>query len=267
MSKRLNDLIMEKSARGEKQLSIFITAGYPEIDSTKEIIFTLDEAGVDFIELGIPFSDPIADGPIIQKTSDLAIQNGVNIGKILNMMSDIRKVSQIPIILMGYLNPINKMGIETFIKKASESSVDAIIVPDWAAEENQKYRDLLKSNNLDMIHLIAPNTPMDRVKFIDQISTSFIYCVAYTGVTGQNRKPTKQTLGFLKATREQLHHPLMIGFGIKNSEDYQTYTGISDGVIIGSAFSQLLEKTDRVNRKKMIMTFIKSIREMKRLNK
>ena len=267
MSKRLNDLIHDKSARGEKDLSIFITAGYPEIDSTKEIIFTLDEAGVDFIELGIPFSDPIADGPIIQKASDQAIQNGVNIGKILNMMSDIRKVSQIPIILMGYLNPINKMGIETFIKKASESFVDAIIVPDWAAEENQKYRDLLKIYDLDMIHLIAPNTPMDRIKLIDQISTSFIYCVAYTGVTGQIRKPTKQTLDFLKATRKQLQHPLMIGFGIKNNEDYRTYTRISDGVIIGSAFTQLLEKTERANRKKMIMTFIKSIREMKRLNK
>jgi tryptophan synthase alpha chain len=261
MSRRLNDLIYDKSSRGEKNLSIFITAGYPEIDSTKEIIVALDECGVDFIELGIPFSDPIADGQVIQQASERAIQNGVNLDSIFQMMIEIRKVSQIPIILMGYLNPINKMGFDIFIGMARESSVDGIIIPDWAVEENQKYRDTLEDNDLDIIHLIAPNTPVDRIKLIDQISTSFIYCVAYTGVTGQDNKPTGKTSDFLVSIRKQLNHPLMIGFGIKNHEDYKTYTKFADGVIIGSAFIQLLEKTERAKRRDVIKTFIRGIRE------
>lgn len=260
MSKRLNDLIKDKTDKGEKLLSIFITAGFPEIDSTKEIILALDEAGVDFIELGIPFSDPIADGPVIQKASERAIHNGVNIDNIFQMMGEIREISQIPIILMGYLNPINKMGIDTFINQASASSVDGLIIPDWALEENQKYGDILKKHDLDIIHLLAPNTPPDRIKIIDEVSSSFIYCVAYTGVTGQDNKPTEKTSDFLKTIRKELNHPLMIGFGIKNREDYLTYTNYADGVIIGSAFIRLLEKTNREERREAIDRFIKQIR-------
>jgi len=260
MSKRLNDIIKSKAGSGEKLLSIFVTAGFPEIDSTKEIILALDEAGVDFIELGIPFSDPIADGPVIQKASDRAIDNGVNIENIFQMMMEIRKISQIPIILMGYLNPINKMGIETFLDKAKSSEVDGLIIPDWNLEENQRYSDILKNYDLDIIHLVAPNTPPDRIKLIDQISSSFIYCVAYTGVTGQDNKPTEDTSHFLKTIREDLNHPLMIGFGIKSREDYLTSTNYADGVIIGSAFIQLLESTDEGQRVGAIKSFIKGIR-------
>ncbi len=260
MSKRLNDLIKDRTGKCEKLLSIFITAGFPEIDSTKEIILALDEAGVDFIELGIPFSDPIADGPVIQKASDRAIHNGVNIDNIFHMMGEIRKNSQIPIILMGYLNPINKMGIDTFIDQASASSVDGLIIPDWTLEENQTYRDILKKHDLDIIHMLAPNTPPDRIKIIDEVSSSFIYCVAYTGVTGQDNKPTKKTSDFLKTIRKKLNHPLMIGFGVKNREDYLTYTNYADGVIIGSAFIRLLEKTNREERREAIDRFIKQIR-------
>ena len=261
MSKRLNELIINKSEKDEKLLSIFVTAGYPEVDSTKEIILALDDAGVDFIELGIPFSDPIADGPVIQKASDKAIQNGVNLKKIYQMIAEIRKNSQIPIILMGYLNPINKLGIDNFIDRASSLLVDGLIIPDWDFEENQKYHDIFKKQDLDIIHLIAPNTPEHRIKMIDQASTSFIYCVAYTGVTGQDNKPTGQTIDFLEKMRGQLNHPLMIGFGIKNHEDYKTYTKFADGVIIGSAFIQLLENTERVKRREVINTFIRGIRE------
>ena len=260
MSKRLNELINEKSGKSKKLLSIFVTAGFPEMDSTKETILALDEAGVDFIELGIPFSDPIADGPVIQKASDRAIQNGVNLDNIFKMMNEIREVSQIPIILMGYLNPINKMGIDTFITKASETSVDALIIPDWSIEENQNYSDLLKEHDLDIIHLIAPNTPTDRIKLINDISTSFIYCVAYTGVTGQDNKPTEKASDFLNTIRKEIIHPLMIGFGIKNREDYLTYTEYADGVIIGSAFIQLLERTVKKERNEAIRSFIRSIR-------
>jgi tryptophan synthase alpha chain len=245
MSKRLNDLLQKKISNNQKLLSIFITAGFPEIDSTKEIILTLDEAGVDFIELGVPFSDPIADGPVIQKASDQAIENGVNIQTIFQMVREIRKSSQIPIILMGYLNPINKMGLNDFINQSSQASIDGLIVPDWELEENQKYTNILEKHDLDIIHLIAPNTPFDRIKKINDISRSFIYCVAYTGVTGQDNKPTGKTDSFLKNIRDELSHPLMIGFGIKNHQDYETYTNYADGVIIGSVFIQLMEKTEK----------------------
>jgi tryptophan synthase alpha chain len=176
------------------------------------------------------------------------------------MMGEIRKNSQIPIILMGYLNPINKMGIDTFIDQASASSVDGLIIPDWALEENQKYCDILKKHDLDIIHMLAPNTPPDRIKIIDEVSSTFIYCVAYTGVTGQNNKPTEKTSDFLKTVRKKLNHPLMIGFGIENREDYLTYTNYADGVIIGSAFIELLGRTDRDRRKETINTFIRGIR-------
>jgi tryptophan synthase alpha chain len=260
MSKRLNDLIQEKKSNKQKLLSIFITAGFPEIDSTKEIILSLDQAGVDFIELGVPFSDPIADGPVIQRASDHAIVNGVNIEAIFQMMIDIRKNSQIPIILMGYLNPINKMGLESFIQQASQASVDGLIIPDWELDENQKYSKMLAEHDLDIIHLIAPNTPSERIQKINGVSSSFIYCVAYTGVTGQDNKPTEKTDSFLQIIRGELNHPLMIGFGVKNHEDYVTYTKYADGVIIGSAFVLLMENTEKVQRKEAIKTFIKDVR-------
>ena len=260
MSKRLNDLIKIKTEKSDKLLSIFITAGFPEIDDTTDIILTLDQAGVDFIELGIPFSDPIADGPVIQKASDRAIDNGVNINTIFNIVEEVRKTSQIPIILMGYLNPINKIGIERFISQASKYSVDALIIPDWELEENQRYKQMLDQHELDVIHLIAPNTPPERIELINKVSSSFIYCVAYTGVTGQDNKPTETTGKFLENVREELNHPLMIGFGIKNHEDYKTYTNYADGVIIGSAFIELLEKTEKSKRFEAISHFIGSIR-------
>jgi len=260
MSKRLNELIQDKISHNQKLLSIFITAGFPEIDSTKDIILALDEAGVDFIELGLPFSDPIADGPVIQKASDQAIENGVNLENIFKMMTEIRKSSQIPIILMGYLNPINKMGMEKFIQQANQASIDGLIIPDWELEENQKYRDMLEEYNLDIIHLIAPNTPSDRINTINDVSSSFIYCVAYTGVTGQDNKPTGKTDSFLQNIRNELSHPLMIGFGIKNHQDYVTYTNYADGVIIGSAFVQLMEKTEKNKRGEAIKAFIRGIR-------
>ena len=260
MSKRLNEYIRKKKENGEKLLSIFITVGYPEIDSTVEIVKTLDECGVDFVELGIPFSDPIADGPVIQKASAIAIRNGINITKILRTIGEIRNHSGIPIILMGYLNPIYKMGIETFIKASAQLNIDGLIIPDWSLEENLPYHNLLSEGDLDIIHLVAPNTPADRLQRINQISSSFIYCVAYTGVTGQDNKPGSESKNFLRSLHEQMDHSLMVGFGVKTREDYLNYTQYTDGVIIGSAFIHLLENSTKQNRKEKIRNFIHQIR-------
>ena len=260
MSKRLNDYIRKKINNNEKLLSIFLTAGYPEAESTLEIVQTLDECGVDFIELGIPFSDPIADGPVIQKASDVAISNGINLSKIFDLIAAIRSQSDIPILLMGYLNPVYKMGIDAFISKSAELKVDGLIIPDWSLEENLPYHDTLQKYDLDLVHLVAPNTPPERMEIINQISRTFIYCVAYTGVTGQDQTSVDNNRDFLSSLRAKLDKPLMIGFGVKNNEDYLTYTKYVDGVIIGSAFIQLLETSSKQNRIEKIRRFIRQIR-------
>ncbi|HQH55271.1 MAG TPA: tryptophan synthase subunit alpha [Candidatus Marinimicrobia bacterium] len=259
MSTRLNQILKSKKEKQEKCLSIFLTAGFPEKNCTPEIILTLAASGVDFIELGIPFSDPIADGPVIQKASDKALVNGVDLEQVLDIVATVRKFSDIPIILMGYLNPIYQMGLAKFIKSARNVGVDGLILPDWPMEESRRYQDELSKANLDLIHLIAPNTPTERIRQIDEISTAFIYCVAYTGVTGQDNRPTPETIAFFNHLKQTLRHPWLIGFGVKSHEDFQTYTHYADGVIIGSAFINLLENTPENNRLAACRTFVRNI--------
>ena len=261
MSYRLNHLIETKKAESKKLLSVFLTAGYPRIEDTVDLILNLAEAQVDFVELGMPFSDPIADGPVIQETSNVALKNGIQLEQILDMVKQIRGHSSIPILLMGYLNPIYKMGIDKFIVAAHQSGADGLIIPDWPVEESSGYQNLLQENDLDLIHLIAPNTPFDRIQKIDAASTSFIYFVAYTGVTGKDNKPTKAAIDFFTMLKKTIAHPFMIGFGIKSKEDFETYTKYADGAIVGSAFLRLLGECSPENRKGEIKAFINNLRE------
>jgi len=260
MSKKLNQIIQSKKQRNEKYLSIFLTAGYPQKNDTVDIILNLAENGIDFIELGMPFSDPIADGPVIQKASDKALANGITLDYVLRIVKQVRKSCVIPIILMGYANPVFHRGFESFFHEAKDAGVDGLILPDWPHEESQIYLDKLQKADLDLIHLIAPNTPRKRIRQIDAISTSFIYCVAYTGVTGQDNKPTPATIEFFQYLNHTLTHPWIIGFGVKNHRDFETYTRYADGVIIGSAFIKLLEEAPKEQRAAKIAAFIKSIR-------
>ncbi len=259
MSTRLNQILQSKKQKQEKCLSIFLTAGFPEKNSTPEIILTLAESGVDFIELGIPFSDPIADGPVIQKASDKALANGIGLKQVLDIVAEVRKFSEIPIILMGYLNPIYQMGLAKFMQSAHNVGVDGLILPDWPMEESRRYQNELSKADLDLIHLIAPNTPTERIRQIDEISTAFIYCVAYTGVTGQDNRPTPETIAFFNHLKQTLRHPWLIGFGVKNHADFQAYTRYADGVIIGSAFINLLENTPENNRRAACRSFVRNI--------
>ncbi len=260
MSRKLNTLIEQKSKKGEKLLSVFITAGFPEKSDTVDIILALDRTDVDFIELGVPFSDPIADGPIIQGASQRALDNGVTLDDVFDYVKKVRKHSEIPILLMGYLNPVFHFGIEKAMEKSKQVGADGWIIPDWSLEESFNFLPKLSKYDIDLIHLIAPNTSLERIQRIDQLSTSFIYCVAYTGVTGKDNRPTPQTLSFFKEIRQLLQHPLMIGFGIKNHQDYLTYTAFSEGVIIGSAFIKMIETTPRKNFSTEIQKFIRNIR-------
>jgi tryptophan synthase alpha chain len=261
MSKKLNELILRKKKKGDKILSVFITAGYPQKSSTQDIILALDKSGVDFIELGIPFSDPIADGPVIQAASQKALENGTTLHEVINDVKAIREKSEIPILLMGYLNPFYQYGLEKAMEQCHKIGIDGWIIPDWPLEENRKYISKLNTLDIDIIHLIAPNTPMDRIREIDKVSSSFIYCVAYTGVTGKDNMPTPETMNFFSKIKSFLKHPLMIGFGIKSHQDYLIYTNIADGVIIGSAFIKMLEDVKNGQMLIKIRDFVKNIRE------
>ncbi len=263
MSKKLNNIIKQKCIQNKKLLSVFITAGFPEKSDTAEIILSLADVGVDFIELGLPFSDPIADGPVIQASSQKALDNEVTIEDLFKYVETVRKKSPIPIILMGYLNPLYIYGVGKAIKVSHQVGIDGWIIPDWPLEESKDYFPLLEKNDLDLIHLIAPNTATSRIKEIDQISTSFIYCVAYTGVTGKDNRPTSKTIAFFNTIRKFLQHPLMIGFGIKSHQDFITYTSYSDGVIIGSAFIKMIQEKPRDQFKPQINKFIRDVKGSK----
>lgn len=260
MSQKLNRLLQAYKTQNRKCLSLFVTAGFPEREATVPLIRQLAEEGVDFIELGVPFSDPVADGPVIQKASYRALNNGIGLPAVLDMVAEVRQSTQIPIILMGYLNPIHVLGIDSFITQANSAGVDGLIVPDWPAEESQSYRAQLQAADLDLIHLIAPNTPPARIREINRISSAFIYCVAYTGVTGQDNHPTPETIKFFDFLNRTLTHPWIIGFGIKTRQDFQLYTQYSDGVIIGSAFIALLEQTPPHARQSAVRAFIRGLR-------
>lgn len=224
------------------------------------IILSLEKANVDFIELGIPFSDPIADGPVIQMASDRALQNGMTLDGIFDIVNKVRDKSDIPILLMGYLNPIFHFGIEQALEKSRETAVNGWIIPDWPLEENQRYIDTFMQYDIDLIQFIAPNTPLKRVLQIDDATTAFIYCMAYTGVTGKDQQISPEMIAFLKKIREFLQHPLMIGFGIKSHQDFSSYSSYSDGVIIGSAFIRMLSQTPGYKIEESIKKFIDNIR-------
>lgn len=230
---------------GEKIMSLFITAGYPEIDSSAEIILGLEKNGADMIELGIPFSDPLADGPTIQYSSDLAIKNGVSISKIFETVKEVRKSSEIPIILMGYMNPVLRYGVEKFCVEAKNAGVDGLILPDIPINEGGIIEKFAEKNDLPIIYLVAPNTSDDRLKLTNQKSKGFVYCVSVTGVTGarQGDEVSNSVDTFISRVKTHITDlPVMVGFGIKSYEDAMCITSIADGFIVGSALIDVVRK-------------------------
>ncbi|MCD6235256.1 MAG: tryptophan synthase subunit alpha [Candidatus Marinimicrobia bacterium] len=259
MNQALNTLIREKKATGDTLLSIYITAGYPHLHDTPQIIIELDKAGVDFVELGIPFSDPMADGPVIQEASQTALLNGFRISHTFEILKEVRQVSSIPILLMTYLNPVHRYGIDTFLQQASLWGANGLIIPDLPLEESRPLHPLLEKFNLDLVHLLPPNASSERIQAIDRTSTSFIYTVAYKGVTGKKSRHDAEIQTFLKSLKQSLQHPFLVGFGIRSREDIAFYTQYADGVIIGTAFIKHLEKTPSEKLPQKIRDFIQSL--------
>ncbi len=260
MSKRLQTLIQSKRRNGEKLFSVYITAGYPSLEATLPILQALDASGVDFVELGIPFSDPIADGPTIQAASTIALQNGVTLPWILETVQEFRKVSDLPIILMGYANPVYQYGIEAFTHDAHAVGADGVILPDLPLEAIRPLMPYFDAAELDVVHLIAPNTPMNRIQQLVEHTTAFLYCTAYTGVTGKHGELTPETVQFFRQLRETLSVPYVIGFGIRTAQQVQTYSHLADGVVVGSAFIRAVEGVAVQRIHKVVDDFVRQLK-------
>jgi len=231
---RLKEKIDAVVSKREKVLALFLTAGYPRIDDTVRIALELERGGADIVELGIPFSDPLADGPVIQQSSSVALRNGLTLEKLLRQVRRIRRESDMPIVLMGYLNPILSYGVADFFSSAAGAGVDGMILPELPFEEADTFKQLLDENNLSQILLVAPTTPPDRIEAIDAASSGFLYCVSTTGVTGGDGKgPMYEYIVNVK--RHAKKNPVLVGFGISTPKDAKRCAGYSDGVIIGSA--------------------------------
>ncbi|MDD3721785.1 MAG: tryptophan synthase subunit alpha [Lutibacter sp.] len=249
--------INKKLQENKKLLSIYFTAGFPKINDTVSIIENLEKSGVDFIEIGLPFSDPLADGPTIQASSTKALDNGMTSEVLFNQLKDIRKTVSIPLIIMGYFNPMMQYGIENFCKKCAEIGIDGLIIPDLPVDVyNDHYKVIFQKYGLVNVFLITPQTSNERIQFIDKISDGFIYMVSSSSVTGsQNAFGKTQDDYFKRIADLNLKSPQIIGFGISNAETFKKATKYAKGAIIGSAFVKYLNE----NGTKDIHKFVRSI--------
>lgn len=243
----------------ERLLSVYFTAGYPTLDSTITIAKGLEEAGVDFLEIGFPYSDPVADGPVIQHSSEEALKNGMTLALLFEQLKALREHVTIPVFLMGYFNPVLQFGVERFCAACAEVGVNGAIIPDLPMYEYEElYQPVFEKHGISNIFLITPQTSEERIKKIDKLSTSFIYVLSSNATTGKNltvQDTSKAYFQRLKAM--ELENPLVIGFGIANADTFQKATDYAKGAIVGTAFVRTLDKPDYMQH---IDNFVKSIR-------
>ncbi|MFC1482058.1 tryptophan synthase subunit alpha [Candidatus Neomarinimicrobiota bacterium] len=236
---RINDLF----ARPGPKLIPFITAGYPQLGDTVPLVLAAEEGGAAMVEIGMPFSDPLADGPVIQAASQQAVENGVNIGWILSQVEKIREVSSIPLVLMGYCNPIFKYGREQFITEAVAAGVDGLIVPDLPPEEGAAFFAKARRSGLATIFLVAPNTANDRITHLGERAGDLLYAVSILGVTGSAGSGNNMALvKYLKRVRKHSTVPFLVGFGISTGVEAQAMSQLANGVVVGSALLRALEQ-------------------------
>lgn len=253
---RIGKLFQEKQ---ENILSVYFTAGFPDVNDTLPVIQLLEKSGVDMVEIGIPFSDPLADGPVIQSSSTRALQNGMNLHLLMEQLKNIRDSIKIPLVLMGYLNPILQYGIEKFCEDAAQCGIDGLIIPDLPIEIYEKeYHKLFRQHHLKNILLITPRTDEARIKKIDSLSEGFIYAVSSSSTTGNLVSDLLQRENYFQRLQQmKLKNQLMIGFGISNREQFLHACKFASGAIIGSAFLRHIEQ--HADLKKSIPQFISSI--------
>ena len=232
-------------------LSIYFTAGFPELNDTGNILQLLQENGADMIEIGMPYSDPLADGPVIQNSSMQALHNGMNIKTLFDQLNDFQKelISQkdVPLILMGYLNPVLQYGFEKFCSDAQKCGISGIILPDLPIDEYEKeYKDILQKNELDFIFLITPETSEERIRKIDSLSKGFIYAVSSSSITGSDKSISAQESYFERIKNMNLKNKIMIGFGIKDHQTFAKACEYASGAIIGTAYIKAIEHAKNI---------------------
>lgn len=236
---RIDKLFKDKK---ENILSVYFTAGYPAPDDTVKVINTLEKHGADLLEIGVPFSDPMADGPVIQSSGNESLRNGMSVKKLFAQLKDVRQKASIPLILMGYMNPVMQYGFENYCQKAAECGVDGLIIPDLPfAEYVESYKPITEKYGLHMIMLITPETSEERIRMIDENTSGFIYMVSTASVTGAKNSFSEENLVYFRRVNEmKLKNPRLIGFGISNKETFDAACRESSGAIIGSKFITLL---------------------------
>lgn len=258
MENRINNLLKKK----ENILSIYFTAGYPSLNDTTVVIKKLVENGADLLEIGVPFSDPVADGPIIQHSNTVAIENGMTVKLLFEQLKDIRKEVNVPLIMMSSLNPIMRYGFENFCKKCKEVDVDGLIIPDLPVEEYiDHYKSIVEENGLRNIILVTPASTDERIRLVDENTDGFIYMVSSSSTTGENKNFTSDFGTFAnRLSAMKLKNPLITGFGIKDKKSFDQVCEFSKGGIIGSAFVKAVAETPDVaqNIEKFMNQFEKS---------
>lgn len=251
---RIDALFQRKK---ENILSVFYTAGFPKLNATVEIASLLEKNGIDMLEIGIPYSDPLADGPVIQQSSTVAIDNGMTLQVLFKQLNAFRKKCNLPTLLMGYLNPVLQFGFEKFCVQCKAAGIDGLIIPDLPLSEFERYEPVLKKNGLHFIFLITPQTSEERIRKIDTLSTGFIYMVSSASTTGKVAGFSNEQINYFKRIqRMQLKNPVLTGFGIHNAETFNGACKYSNGAIVGSHFLKLLSKNPP---EKAVKQFVKSL--------
>jgi tryptophan synthase alpha chain len=236
---RIDELFKKKK---NNILNVYCTAGFPSADSTLQVMQALQDSGADMIELGMPYSDPLADGPVIQASSARAIANGMTLNKLFNDLQNFRSKINLPVILMGYMNPVIQYGFERFCERAKAVGIDGLILPDLPMYEYEtEFGAIIKKYGLTFIFLVTPETSAERIKKLDELSSGFLYAVSSSSTTG-NEKSFDQQVGYFKRLEEmQLKNPVLVGFGIKNKETFDTACRYANGAIIGTAYIRAVE--------------------------
>jgi len=238
---RIAQLFAKKNSR---VLNVYCTAGYPQLDSTVEVLLALQDGGADLIELGMPYSDPLADGPVIQASGSKALENGMTIKTLFDQLKGMRPGISVPVVLMGYMNPVLQYGFERFCADAAAVGVDGLILPDLPIYEYEtEYGDIIKKYGLDFIFLVTPETSEARIRKVDDLSSGFLYAVSSSSTTGKDKNMADQQAYFERLVKMQLKNPVLVGFGVKDRRTFEEACRYTNGAIIGSAYIRALEKT------------------------
>lgn len=245
-STRISKRFAELRAAGELGIVAFITAGDPTLDATHKYVLALAEAGADVIELGVPFSDPLADGPTIQRASERALKSGTTLVGVLELVRRIRQSSQVPLLLFSYFNPILQMGLEKFAAAAAQAGADGVLVTDLTPEESEEYRRIMRAHHLDTVFLAAPTSTDERLQKIAACSSGFLYLISRTGVTGAKDTLPDDVPALLRRTRKFTQLPIAVGFGISLPGHVSVLGGLADGAVVGSALVSEIEKATSV---------------------